>query len=606
MLISYKWLKSYIKDIPSEDEIAKVITFSICELEGIEKKDNGDTIFDLKVLPDRAHDLLSHRGVAFEIAGLLGLSFQDVKYNLPENFIKTKLEIKIETENCYRYMGRIVRGVKVGPSPVWMKDYLESIGQRSINNIVDATNIVLFDTGQPIHTFDLDKLNSEKIVVSNAKEGETLLLVGSEKLEAKLKSTDMMITDGVKNIAIAGVKGGLDSGISDGTENILIEVATFDAVSVRKTARRLSILSDASKRYENGISPIVCTDAMDEITALIYEMCKDATFEEVVDVYKKIDEERILSFSSDYISKVLGTSISNEIIEKILHNYHYKFSRDNNIFTINVPYKRLDIVGPHDMAEEIGRVYGYENIAPILPEAEKEMKDNDTWIKINLAKQKLVSDGYKEVMNYALTNTGDVEIMASASDKNFLRTNLTDGIKKSYELNKLNSPLLDIKDLKIFEVGAIFKKDTEEICVCMADKKGITEMSLDEFIKNNNLSLTDDSYLQILNFKPVGKFTPWSIYPFISRDIAVWVPNGVESSQVYEVIKENAGELLIKEPYLFDKFTKPASAQGGESRTSYAYRLVFQSYDKTLTDAEINPIMEKINTKIASLGWEVR
>ena len=623
MLISYNWLKSYVKDIPKEDELTKIITFSLCEIESVEKKENGDTVYDLKILPDRAHDLLCHKGVAFEIAGLLGLSFQDRDFKLPENILKTHLSINIETDKCNRYMGRIVRGINIAPSPKWMKDYLESVGQRSINNIVDATNIVMFELGQPIHAFDLNKLNSENLVVRNAKEGETLVLVGSEKLEAKLKEADMMITDGDKSLAIAGVKGGLDSGITDNTKDILIEVANFDGVSVRKTSRRLSIFTDASKRYENGISLTVCDNAMDEITALIYEMCSSASFEEVVDVYKNIYEPKSLSFDKEYISKILGVDISNDDISKILNNYHYEFSIDGNIFTMKIPANRLDITGPHDMAEDIGRSYGYENIIPLLPNIKSNLKDSDIWTKINLAKFKLISDGYKEVMNYSFTNKGEVEILASASDKNFLRTNLTDGLKKSYELNKLNLPLLGLTEIKIFEVGTIFLKDKEEIHVAYGDKKGITEMSLEEFIINKvpqeiysegtNISLlgnfsarprftaqgSQNEFSATLLNSQANSFKMWSLYPFISRDIAVWVPETLDKEKLKNLLIENGTNLLIREPYLFDSFSR-------EGRTSYAYRLVFQSYDKTLSDDEINLIMEKINAKISELGWQVR
>lgn len=601
MLISYNWLKSYIKDLPKEDELAQKITFSLCEVEGVEKKDNGDTILDLNILPDRAHDLLCHKGVATELAGLLGLDFVNRDYKLPVNLNKTKLEVEIETDKCSRYIGRIVRGVKVGPSPSWMVEYLASIGQRSINNIVDATNIVLFDIGQPIHAFDLNKLESEKIVVRNAKDGETLSLVGREKLEAKLKITDMVITDGVKSLAVAGVKGGLDSGVEDNTKDILIEVANFNAVSVRKTARRLGILTDASKRYENEIPASLCDEAMDEITALLYEIFPKASFEEVVDNYKEKENERHLSFEGEYISKVLGVVIGDNEIEEILKKYKYEYKKDGSKFDIKIPERRLDIKGPHDMAEEIGRVYGYENIPPLLPKISQSIEDNSNWVKIKIAKEKLLKDGYREVMTHVFTNSGDVEILASASDKNFLRTNISDGLKKSYEMNKLNAPLLNILDLKIFEVGAVFKHNQEVINVCFMDKKNITEVSLDEFCKNIEGEVVDIEYHNLSK-----TFKPWSIYPFMVRDIAVWVPvenqgeNGVTNKEkLAKIYKEFGADILNGEPILFDEFTKG-------DKTSIAYRLIFQSYVKTLTDDEVNSVMTKINTKISELGWEVR
>lgn len=612
MLISYSWLKSYIPEIPKEDEITNLITFHLCEIESVEKLKNGDTVFDLKILPDRAHDLLSHQGVAREIASLLGFEFKLPEYKIP-NSLKTNLQIEIQTENCRRYMGRIVRNIKIGPSPDWVVKYLESVGQRSINNIVDATNIVLFDCGQPMHAFDLVKLASEKIVVKNAKNGEELSLVGSEKLKANLKNSDMVITDGVKNLAIAGVKGGLDSGISDNTKDILIEVANFDAVSVRKTARRLGFQTDASKRFENDLSPTLCDFAMNEISALILEMCPDASFEEVIDVYKKIPEERIVNFETSYISKMLGVKISTDEIKEILKNYNYEFTRDEDTFELIVPLMRLDITGGHDMVEEIGRAYGYSKIIPSLPSVSFERKDNDVWVDICIAKQKLVNDGYKEVMNYVFQNKGEVEVLASASDKKFLRFNLSDGLKESVKLNISNLPLLDIDEIKIFEIGAIFTKKGEEIRVAYGDKKEVKEIGLEKFV-SEKISSEEHGYFSVEKFLVLAPtrsqvsseqifqkqtFKMWSVYPFITRDIAVWIPETVSPELLIDVYKDFGTELLVKEPKLFDSFTK-------NERTSFAYRLVFQSDDRTLTNEEVDIIMKNITEKITSLGWEVR
>ncbi|MFA6354920.1 MAG: phenylalanine--tRNA ligase subunit beta [Candidatus Paceibacterota bacterium] len=599
MLISYKWLQSYVPSIPSVDQITDLITFHICEIESVEKISNGDTVFDLKILPDRAHDLLSHYGVAKEISSLLGLQFKEIEYKTLISKA-TDLKIDIETKNCRRYMGRIVRGVKIEKSPEWMVKYLESVGQRSINNIVDITNILLFGLGQPVHAFDLKKLDNSHIVVKNAKEGDILELVGSEKLKVTLKSTDMMITDGKNNLAIAGVKGGLLSGISDDTTDILIEVASFDPVSVRKTARRLSVLTDASKRYENDLSSTLCDKAMQEISSLIFEVCPGALFEEIVDIYpSKVDERKVI-FTTSYIVKNLGVNITDEAIEKILKNYNYDFSKsDGGMFEVSIPALRLDLTGAHDFIEEIGRAYGYDKVIGELPSIDFERKDSSVWGQISLAKRKLAEDGYREVMTYAFTDKGEVEVLASASDKNFLRNNLTDGLKESIRLNTLNLPLLDMKEIKVFEIGTVFVKDSEEIHVAYGDKKNVVEMSLEKFVKENvphefeGRSLKDSSQGPSLGFKM------WSSYPFITRDIAVWVPINEDKEKLKNILKELGTDLLIKEPTLFDSFEK-------DGRTSYAYRLVFQSYDRTLTDEEINPIMQKISEKISSLGWEVR
>lgn len=644
MLISYNWLKKYIPDIPSEDEIAKLITFHVCELESQEKLEDGsDTIFDIKILPDRAHDLLSHYGVAFELAGLLGLKIKDASQDSEKNsaseFLNkenpaTSLKIKIESPNCRRYMGRIVKGVKIGPSPEWMKTLLESIGQRSINNIVDATNYVLFDIGQPIHTFDLDKLSSPNIVVRNAKNGEKISLVGQEKLEAELTDEDLMITDGKENLAIAGIKGGLSSGISEETKNILIEVANFAPVSTRKSSRRLAILSDASKRYENDLPIIISDKAMEEISLLIKEMCPEATFEDVVDVWNcdvKSQDERQVSFTTSYVSQMLGIKIKDDDIDQILKNYHYGFRHHGDDWNVIIPPTRLDMTGPHDFVEEIGRVYGYDKIAPHVPKIDSDRDDNLIWKRICIAKRWLIENGYREIMTYALCDKGEIEILASASNKKFLRTNLTDGLKESINFNQKNLPLLGLTEIKIFEIGTIFTRKVsasaegsgemkEEMRVAYGDKKNIKELSLEKFVEGiiPDLSspLMDDYLINISSTSIVEgdpllykdkksgitsspMFTSWSSYPFIVRDIAVWVPEEIKPEALVKIYKDFGTELLILEPKLFDSFTK-------DKKTSYAYRLVFQSYDRTLTDEEVNSIMTKINDKLSSLNFQVR
>lgn len=607
MLISYNWLKSYIADIPSEDEIASLLTFKLCEIEDVVKLPSGDTIYDLKILPDRAHDLLSHMGVAREIAGLLGIDFKLPEYKIPKS-VETDLKIDIQTPNCRRYMGRIIRDIKVGPSPEWMVKYLTSIGQRSINNIVDATNIVMFGSGQPIHAFDLKQLSYERIIVKNAEDGDIFQLVGSDKISVVLKDSDMMITDGSKNLALAGVKGGLDSGISPETVNILIEVASFEPVSVRRTARGLGIQTDASKRYENDLSSTLCDFAMTEISALVMELCPEASFEDIVDVYPNPQKETTVSFKSYYISKILGLDIADSEIEKILKNYNYKFEKINDSWNVTIPLMRLDLVGPYNFVEEIGRAYGYEKIVPLIPKIKFEGEDHEDWEKTYTAKLKLIEDGYREVTTYVFRNKGELEVLAAASDKNFLRTNLTDGLAESISLNQKNMPLLGLDEIKVFEIGKVFKNDGEEIHVAYGDKKNIEEVTLDEFtsrpknkIFKSSLFLAKESVIENEIVKKIVPcfFKPWSVYPFMTRDIAVWVPEGTAPQTLIDIYNSFGTELLVGEPVLFDSFTK-------DGRTSFAYRLVFQSYDRTLVDEDVNTIMSKITDKIKSLGFEVR
>jgi phenylalanyl-tRNA synthetase beta chain len=632
MKISYNWLKWYIPEIPSAEKLEDIFNYHLCEMESMERippllteegAGGGDFVFDLKVLPNRAHDLLSHQGVARELASLLNIKFVDPtpKYKIPASAKamagKPELKIEIKTNNCRRYMGRIVRNIKVGPSPEWIVKHLKSMGQRSINNIVDAANIVMFDCGQPTHCFDLDKMESE-IIIREAKDGEEITTLDNK--ECKLKSPNLIITDAKNVLAIAGIKGGKIAEVDNNTRNIILEVANFDPTSVRKTAQALNIFTDARKRFENDLSPELGSFAMREFSALILEMCPEAIFEDIVDVYPQKQAEKKLSFLVNKISKILGMEVSVKEVKDILERYNFKYQNDGEKFDIIVPYLRLDLAIEEDMAEEVGRILGYDRLKGKIPKINFKPRVNETHSKILWAKNKLLNDGYSEVMNSSFRDKGEVSVLASASDKTFLRANLTDGLKESLKLNQTNAPLLGLNEIKIFEIGTIFKKNGEEIHVAYANKKEIKETTLDIFTDSEK-SASPDAFVQVLgsprdyarpdhsqkhtgsasekNFSP-QKFKMWSLFPFIARDIAVWVPEEVESSKVYKVIKENAGEMVIRGPELFDEFRK-------DGKISYAFRMVFQSFDRTLTDTEVNDIMTKITNKIKeNNGWQVR
>lgn len=599
MKISYKWIKEYIKDLPGPEEVAEAIILHAFEVESVEKT-GDDFIFDIKILPDRAHDCLSHQGIVREISGILGLEYKLPEYRVPESQ-PTNLKIEIKSEKCRRYMGRIIRNVKVGPSPDWVKNHLESIGQRSINNIVDAANIVMYDCGQPIHAFDLNKLDGS-IIIRPAKEGERITTLDNKEIQ--LKTSNMVIADSRNILAIAGVKGGKIAEVDANTKDIVLEVANFDPISVRKTAQTAGIFTDAAKRFENDLSPELCDFAMKEISALLLDY--GGKFEEIVDIYPRKQEVRKLSFKTEKISKILGISVSADNIRDILKRYNFEYEEYEGNFEITVPPLRFDLVIEEDMAEEIGRILGYDKVKEKLPEINFKPEANETYSKILQVRSKLLADGYSEVMTYVFRDKGEIEVLASASDKKFLRTNLNDGLKESLKLNQSNAPLLEMNKIKIFEIGTVFLKDREEMHVAFGDKNGVREMKLEDFIKSADSSLSDLVGAGDFGNREPGKnnsstkFKMWSVYPFISRDIAVWVPEKDSSEKILKIIKENGTGLLVKEPYIFDSFSK-------DGKISYAFRLVFQSYERTLTDSEINEIMAKIDHKIReNSSWQVR
>ena len=480
MKISYNWLKWYIPEAPEANKLADLITYHLAEVETVEEKD-GDSILDIKILPNRAHDLLSHQGMAREVASLLNITYADPteKYKIPPSSGsgQAPLRIEVESDKCRRYMGRIVRNVKIGPSPDWVVKHLESISQRSINNMVDASNIVMHDCGQPTHVFDLSKVK-EKLVVRQAKEGEMLTTLDNK--ECKLRPSDMVIADADRVLAIAGVKGGKVAEVDTDTVDIILEVANFDPTAVRKTAQSLNIFTDARKRFENDLSSELASYAMRELSATILEMCPEATFEDIVDVYPFKPKERKLKFSLDKISKILGVALSVKEVEDILKLYVYEYVYKEGEFEIVVPPMRLDLEIEEDMAEEIGRIMGYDKVKAEIPKIDFKPGQNETYQKISQARNKLLNDGYSEVMTYVFRDKGKVSVLASASDKKFLRTNLSDGLSESLKLNKVNAPFLGLNEIKIFEIGTVWTPE-EEIHVAYNDKNNIVEKKLNEF-----------------------------------------------------------------------------------------------------------------------------
>jgi len=599
MKISYNWLQNYFEEkLPAPEKVAEAIILHAFEVESVDKV-GDDTVFDIKILPDRAHDCLSHWGIAKEISRILGLEIKEKEYKIFDSR-PTELKIEVQDEKCLRYIGRVVRNIKVEPSPLWLKEKLEVIGQKSINNVVDVANFVMFDLGQPVHIFDMDKLKVEsgklKVIVRNAKNDEKITTL--DKKEVNLDDSILVIADGKDPLAIAGIKGGTKAEVDNNTKNIVIEVANFNPISTRKTSKKINILTDAVKRYENKISPELCEKVMNDISSLIFKLAGGEA-EDIIDIYPNKQKERKISFSVDFINKKLGEKISVSSIEDILKKYNYQYKVDNG-FEIVAPTLRLDLNIPEDMVEEIGRVYGYEKITPEAPKINFEPRVNETFYKILWARNKLLNEGYSEVMAYTFRDKGEVEVLASTSDKKFLRNNLADGLRKSLKINRVNAPLLGINEVKIFEIGTVFVKDKEEMHVAYSDKKNIVEKTLNEFCGDSNVSLDEfKDFLKAKSYKLKPNFKMWSLFPFISRDIAVWVPSEVESNQVYKVIKENAGDLLIKDPYLFDEFKK-------DDKKSYAFRLIFQSMGRTLKDEEVNKIMDKIYSNIKEKGWEVR
>ena len=581
MKISYNWLQNHIEEkLPEPEKLKEVIIFHAFEVESTEKI-KSDTIFDIKVLPDRAHDCLGHLGVAREVSGLLGLTIK--KYPvlpLPKEPLSIKVEI--QSDLCRRYIAIEMSGVKVGPSPDWLKEALESIGARSINNIVDATNLVLFDEGQPVHAFDKAKIDGG-IVVRLAHEGEQIVTLSKE--EKKLSTDDLIIADYLGPLAIAGVKGGASAEVTEETKDIIIEIGNFDPVSVRKTSKRLALQTDASKRFENELSPEVAVSAAEHVLALI----KKVAGGEIVgafDEYKNPQKPRTLSFTLSDITRVLGSSINEAEIDLWISRYNIAGTKKGDTYTITIPPSRLDVSIPEDIAEEVGRMVGYDHIpATELPKTIPPKSPE--YEAISATKLWLAENGFREVTNYTFTKKGEAYVSYGPKDKSALRANLSDGLKESYEKNRLNSALLGLDTIRIFEIGTVFLKDKEEMRVATCDKGTFEELPLTDFIEKYKINISTSS--PSLELTTANSFKMWSLYPVITRDISVWI-TGTDRADLSKIFDEFATKYNTPY-YIFDEFQK-------DGRTSIASRFVFQSYEKTLTEAEVEKWFAELVEKI--------
>ncbi|HEY4521013.1 MAG TPA: phenylalanine--tRNA ligase subunit beta, partial [Candidatus Paceibacterota bacterium] len=391
MKVSREWLQRYFeKPLPDAEKLADALTFHAFEIESVEKD-----ILDVKVTPNRGHDCLSHRGIAKELSAIVNVPMKGDPLRMEVSLTPTTNEVSVsidETQLCPRYIAGLIRGVKVGPSPHWLRNFLESIGQQSINNIVDAANFVMFSLGQPLHAFDAGQLSKKEgyaIGVRRAKVGEKLLAL--DEKEYVLAENMLVITDrhAEAAIGIAGVKGGKPTGISETTTDIIIESANFDGVSTRKSASALKLRTDASSRYEQVISPDLCAYGMRAVADLILELA-GGEIAGFVDEYPTKQERTAVSATTASINGILGSALTDADVGNALQRLDLRFTRSDDAFVVEPPFERLDLTIPEDIAEEVGRIVGYYTIKPSeLPPLSKKPEINPDFFAAERAREDL-------------------------------------------------------------------------------------------------------------------------------------------------------------------------------------------------------------------------
>jgi phenylalanyl-tRNA synthetase beta chain len=464
MKASYNWLKEFVDFQLPPEELANKLTMAGFEVEALEKV-NDDIVFDIGVTPNRP-DCLSIRGIAREISAILEIPFQDTSVDIDKEKGKGPIvEIK-NPDICPRYSSRIIKGVNPGSSPEWLSKRLESCGIRSTSNIVDVTNYVLLEIGQPMHAFDLDRLAGKKIVVKQA--GDLGKFTTLDDEERTLSKEMLLIWDAEKPVAIAGVMGGLNTEVSQSTVNILLESAYFKPSSVRRTSKALNLSTESSYRFERGVDKEAVNLALDKAAQLIAEIA-GGEFTCITDEYPVPFEQRTISVSLNKINSFIGADIDESFIRKVLKNLCCETEKKGDLLTVTPPSFREDIERDIDIIEEVARLYGYDMIPSTLPimqmNAAPEHKRQEL---IKILKDAMVKSGFSEVINYSFLNPGLLgKLKLSSSDirrniiyirnplrkeDSAMRTTLIPALINNVSINLNRGE----KMLRFFEISTVF------------------------------------------------------------------------------------------------------------------------------------------------------
>lgn len=361
----------------------------------------SDQVMVLDLTPNRA-DLLSVMGVAFDTSAILDVPLKERILNIKESTKTCDVVIKLETENCSSYYARIIENVEIKESPQWMQSRLIAMGVRPINNVVDITNYVMLETGQPLHAFDYDLIETNKIVVRMAKENEVLKTLDEQ--ERNLLTGDIVITDGKKIIALGGVMGGFDSEITLDSTSIMLESATFNPINIRKTSRRLDLRSEASTRFERKVDPKRTTLALELAADLLQKYANGTVLKGNSNIDNVDYTEVVVNTSSTQINDNLGSKLSDDEVGEILRKLNFSFERSNTEFKVTLPTRRQDMSGYQDIVEEVGRIVGYDQLPLTLPKTVSKGYLSTSQLFRRALVTKFVAVGLTEVMTYSLIN----------------------------------------------------------------------------------------------------------------------------------------------------------------------------------------------------------
>lgn len=684
MLCSAQELKLDLEKLPEEQKTGIFILPSDTPV-GIPAKDVlglNDVVLEFELTANRA-DCFSVFGLVREIAAITGNKphFPEIKVNEDDN---TKLNdifsVEIaDPDLCSRFSTRMLKNVKIGPSPEWMQQRLEGAGIRSINNVVDVTNFVMIELGHPMHAYDYDKITGKKLIARRAIEGEELHTL--DDTSRKAKGEMLVIADSEKAAGLAGIMGGFETEITDTTITVVLESADFYGPCIRRTARACGLSSEASGRFERGVDSETTIKALDRAAQLLQEMGACTVCEGIVDVYPNPKQANYVTFTPEQINNHLGTNIAKDVMLNIITSVGFDVTKDeNDEITVKVPSWRNDVTCMADISEEIARLHGFDKIKSTLPNGvSMQGTQSAKQTFIDKVKASLSSQGLYETISFALTNEETfnklnipqdsplrkaVPIMNPLSDEYpLVRTTLLSSIFDNLARNLARKN----DDVALFEVGSVFfpkalpvtELPDEVVKIAGAitgrrnaqgwnqandmvdfyDAKGIIEELLANlrvtrytveagthyamhpgktalFKKGRDViatvgevhpavlsayGITKPVYIFELDATTVMKYMAKDLkykalpkYPATSRDLAMLVDVDVNAADIEKAMTKVAGQNLTQIT-LFDVYT---GKQVEEGKKSLAFSLTFQSNDKTLTDAEIDPAIEKIVAKL--------
>jgi phenylalanyl-tRNA synthetase beta chain len=467
MLFNLDWFKDYVEFNVSPQKLADILTLIGHEVEEIHQ--NGSvTILEVNITPNRS-DCMNYIGLAREIAVALNskLKLPNTGYSTSSEKSGDHLTIDIGSPaKIHRFAGKVLKNVKIGTSPEWMKQRLESVGLRSVNDMVDITNYVLLETGHPMHAYDMQLLAGSKLGAREAKNGEKVTTL--DGIERILQAGDIVITDAEKIVGLGGIMGGANTEISEKTTEIALEAAWFDPIQIRKTAKRLGISTDASFRFERTADIEGPVFAIDRCCALISEIMKADILGEIIDEYPTNHDEKFISFRPERTKKLIAVNFTDEVLTDIFERLQFKVQSSFQYrWKLQVPSYRSDIQKEVDLIEEAARFYGYDKVPASLPSFRDGADARTAGQKLEKSiSAELVHSGLNQVLNYSFVDLWENELFGAddkhsvkilnpiAEDMGFLRASIIPRLLNTAALN-IN---YGVQDISLFEIGNVFRK----------------------------------------------------------------------------------------------------------------------------------------------------